>query len=304
MNPMTDNINRRLKWLGLPLGAALVCALLRRWQLGTAFEEETGLAIRNAPASVVLACLLVMSAAWLMIQAAHETANPKGQWDLVFLDTGEMVYPGLLIVSALMALAAVPFLLRSGMQQWQDYRAAAAADLQLPSDNGVLTIATAIGSLLSFVGLLQIGRDGLHAGRRGKGGFSAALPGVAGCMWLMESFRAHAANPVQWDYAPLLLAIVCGMLFYMDFAGISAGSARPQRFLWMAAMTVVLSGTALVSAWTEKTWADVLLLLAQSLAAAAVLWRMPPLLEHPPRPRGIPIPRGETSIQEEEPIDE
>ena len=117
----------------------------------------------------------------------------------------------------------------------------------------------------------------------------------------MESFRAHAANPVLWDYVPLLLAIVCGMLFFMDFAGISAGASRLRRLLWMAAMTVVLSAPALMSATAEKNWGDVLLLSAQLLTAAAVLWRLPPSLENPPPINGTPIPQvqGEASIQEE-----
>ena len=130
--------------------------------------------------------------------------------------------------------------------------------------------------------------------------YSAALPGVAGCVWLMESFRAHAANPVLWDYAPLLLAIVCGMLFYMDFAGISAGAPRPRRLLWMAGMTLVLSAAALVSA-VGNGWADALLLLSQMLGAAGVLWRLPPSLENLPKTKAKPLPGtlGEESIQEE-----
>ena len=117
----------------------------------------------------------------------------------------------------------------------------------------------------------------------------------------MESFRGHAANPVQWDYAPLLLAIVCGMLFYMDFAGMSTSAARPRRLLWMAAMTLALTGPALTSALEGGGWADILLLSAQALAAAAVLWRLPPNLKRPPRLNGTPIPpaSGEFGIQEE-----
>ena len=116
----------------------------------------------------------------------------------------------------------------------------------------------------------------------------------------MESFRAHAANPVLWDYAPLLLAIVCGMLFYMDVAGISAGVCRPRRLLWMAGMTFILSAAALASA-VGNGWADVLLLLSQMLGAAGVLWRLPPSLESLPRTKARPHPRtlGEESIQEE-----
>ena len=312
MNPINKNISGRMPWLVCALASAFACAALRRWQLATAFEEGAGLAIPGAQSSVILTCILVMSAAWFTILAICQplskrpwTVGQAHRWDLVFLDAGDPVYPILVVLAAFLALAACPVLLKLGVGQWQNYQEALAAkamnhNVQLPSNNGALSIATAVGALLSFLGLLQMGRDGLHAGRRGKGGFSAALPGVAGCVWLMESFRAHAANPVQWDYAPLLLAIVCGMLLYMDFAGMSAGAARPRRLLWVSAMTLVLSAPALVSALADQSWGDTLLLGAQILSAVAVLWRLPPNLENPPKLKGIPTPRpGEASIQEE-----
>ena len=299
---MKNSVSGRTAWLISVGAAALAAALLRRWQLASAFEEATGLPIPGAPASVILTCVLLMAAAWFLILAVHQplsnrpwTPSQAHRWDLIFLDAGDPVYPILVVLAAFLALGAVPFLLRTGLAQWQVYREAKAAleqgfDAQLPTNNGMLAMATAAGSLLSFLGLLQMGRDGLRPGRRGRGGFSAALPGTAGCVWLMESFRGHAANPVQWDYAPLLLAIVCGMLFYMDFAGMSTSAARPRRLLWMAAMTLVLSAAAIVSALAEHTLADLLLLFAQTLTAAAVLWRLPPNLEKPPTINGLPFP--------------
>ena len=308
MDLRIKSISGRWTWLACALAAGLCAAALRKWQLGSAFEEGAGLAVPWAPASVILTCVLVMSAAWFIILAMYQplsrrprTAGQAQRWDLVFLDARDPVYPILVVVAAFLSVAAATALLPLGLRQWQEYKAAVDAGLQPPSSNGALTIATAAGALLGFLGLLQMGRDGLRPGRRGRGGFAAALPGVAGCVWLMESFRAHAANPVLWDYVPLLLAIVCGMLFFMDFAGISAGASRLRRLLWMAAMTVVLSAPALVSATAEKNWGDVLLLSAQLLTAAAVLWRLPPSLENPPPINGTPIPQvqGEASIQEE-----
>ncbi len=313
MDSIVKKLSGRFSWLLFALTAAFAAAALRRWQLASAFEGPSGLPISGAPASVTLACVLVMAAAWFLILAVHQPLShrPKApgqahRWDLIFLDAGDPVYPILVVLAAFLALGAAPFLLRTGLAQWQEYQKvrellAQGIDAQLPTNNGMLAMATAAGALLSFLGLLQMGRDGLHPGRRGKGGFSAALPGTAGCVWLMESFRGHAANPVQWDYAPLLLAIVCGMLFYMDFAGMSTSAARPRRLLWMAAMTLTLSAPAIVSALAEHTLADLLLLFAQALAAAAVLWRLPPNLERPPRLNGTPIPpvSGEVSRQEE-----
>lgn len=301
---MKDKISGRTPWLGGALAAALACAALRRWQLSSAFDPELGLPVPGAQASVILLCVLLMAAAWFLLLAAGRPLHPGqgGCWGLVFLDTGDRLYPIGVVTAAFLAAAAAPVLLPVGLGQWQAYQAAVAARLsQLPSNNGMLTIVTAAGAALSFLGLVLTGRDGLRPGRRGRVGLYAALPGVAGCVWLMESFRAHAANPVRWDYAPLLLAIVCGMLFYMDFAGISAGTPHPRRLLWMAAMTLVLSAPAAVSALADRSLGDMLLLASQSVMAAAVLWRLVPYLDAPPRPDSSLNPRepGEASIQEE-----
>lgn len=305
---MKNSVSRRTTWLISVGAAALAAALLRRWQLASAFEPDTGLATPGAQASVILVCLLVMAGAWLILLAMGRGGpEPAHRWDMVFVTRGDPVFPALTVASAALAALAVPVLFVVGVDQFQLYQMAREAGAQPPSNNGMLTLATAAGALLAALGLLQMGRDGLRPGRRGKGGFSAALPGAAGCVWLMESFRAHAANPVQWDYAPQLIAIVAGMGFYMDFAGMSAGAPRPRRLLWMAGMTVILSAAPLATVLAELSarlavggsllaaeTGDALLLLSQLLAAAGVLWRLPPYLEHSARPSP-----EEASIEEE-----
>lgn len=306
---MKNSVSGRTAWLISVGAAALAAALLRRWQLASAFEPDTGLATPGAQASVILVCLLVMAGAWLILLAMGRAGgpDPARRWDMVFLNRGDPVFPALAVAAAVLAALAVPVLFVVGVDQFQLYQLAREAGAQPPSNNGMLTLATAAVALLAALGLLQMGRDGLRPGRRGRGGFSAALPGVAGCVWLMESFRAHAANPVQWDYAPQLIAIVVGMGFYMDFAGMSAGAPRPRRLLWMAGMTVILSAPPLATVLAELSarlaaggsllaaeTGDALLLLSQLLAAAGVLWRLPPYLERSARPSP-----EEASIEEE-----
>lgn len=306
---MKNSVSGRTAWLISVGAAALAAALLRRWQLASAFEPDTGLATPGAQASVILVCLLVMAGAWLILLAMGRAGGPDPacRWDMVFVTRGDPVFPALAVAAAVLAALAVPVLFVVGVDQFQLYQLAREAGAQPPSNNGMLTLATAAGALLAALGLLQMGRDGLRPGRRGRGGFSAALPGVAGCVWLMESFRSHAANPVQWDYAPQLIAIVVGMGFYMDFAGMSAGAPRPRRLLWMAGMTVILSAPPLATVLAELSarlaaggsllaaeTGDALLLLSQLLAAAGVLWRLPPYLE-----RSAPPSPEEASIEEE-----
>ena len=294
-----QSVFSRALWLLCAAAAALAVSVLRSWQLRSAFEEGTGLAIPWAQASVVLVCVLVMTGAlFAILSLAGRSLSAKDHWNQVLLNAGGRVYPVLEIAAAFFAVAAVPVLFIVGVGQFQIYQDALKNHLQAPSDNGLLTLATAGGAFLAALGLFQTGRDSLHPGQRGRGGFAIVLPGVAGCIWLMESFRSHAANPVRWDYAPQLLAIVWGMAFYMDFAGMSTGAARPRRLLWMAGMTVAFSAVAMTGTVSEMAarsgtrlplfsaqMGDLLLLLSQTLAAARILWQLPPKLYKPTKPR-------------------
>lgn len=300
---MKTSTSGRIPWLVCTAAAALASAALRLWQLATAFEGPLSLPIPGAAASVTLVCTLVIAGACFTLLAAYQplARRPWSQgqahrWDRVFLAPSDKVYPTLVVAAAFLVLIAVPILFVRGLSQWQAYHSAHITGQQV-SDNGILTMATAVMALLSFFGLLQMGRYSFYAGQRSKGGFSAALPGIAGCIWLMEYFRSHAADPVLWDYAPQLLAIICGMLFYMDSAGMSTSAARPRRLLWLAGMTVTLSALSLATQMRAALllpdgtkllleqgdlFGDLLLLAAQLLVALATLWRLPPNLEHPP----------------------
>ena len=296
----------RIRWLACALGFALAATLVRLLQLSTAFEAPLGLAIPHAPASVTLLCLLVMAGAALLMLAVHQPLRrrpwAKGQahrWDFAFLDVNDRVYPVMMVGAAFLALGAAPGLLIRGASRLRLYLELRGQHGQ-PTDNGFLLLCTAAGALLAFFGLLQMGRESFRPGRRGKGGFSAALPGAACCMWLLEHFRAHASDPVLWDFAPQIVAIVAGMLFYMDCAGMSTGASRPRRLLWLAGMTVVLSALSLPE---QSSVSDLLLLAAQALAAAATLWRLPPNLENPPA-AGQPYQPMQVPPQEEESIHE
>ncbi len=301
MTKSTRSTRRRILWLVCTAALALAAAALRLFQRATAFEEPLGLAIPHAPASVILICVLVIACAVLAMLAAAQPvrtrAPARGQarrWDLTFWDQNDKVYPVLLIAAAFLALAAAPILFARGFRQMQMYLTMQGLH-DRPTDNGLLMLITAAGALLAFIGLALAGRESLRPAKRGGGSFSIALPALTGCVWLMESFRSHASDPVLWDYAPQLLAIIAGMLFYLDCAGMSGSAAHPRRLLWLAGITVVLSA---LSAVGQSSPGDLLLLASQALAALAALWRLPPNLEHPPAP-ARPGPVKQVPPQEE-----
>ena len=302
INAFLSRFPRRTSWLACALGGAVLASLLRVLQRATAVEGPLDLVVPFAPATVALVCALAIIGAALLILAVTQPINKrpwaKGQahrWDLVFLDRKDKLYPTLLIAAGFLALAAAPVLFVKGAGQlklWLDLVGLSSR----PSDNGLLALLTAAAALLAFFGLQQMARESFRPGQRGHGGFSASLPAVTGCLWLMEAFRAHASDPVLWDYAPQLLAITVGMLFYLDCAGMTTGAARPRRLLWLAGATIVLSALAAIGC---REISDLLLLGTQTLTAAAALWRLPPNLEDPPVV-GEPYEPMQEPLQEEE----
>ena len=186
----------QILWLVCTLALAGLATGVRLWQESTAFEGDFGLPVRGATASVAMVCVLVMAAAVLCILAARQpiVRPPRSQvrgrrWAMSFFATGDLVFLVLMWFSAFSSLAAVPMLFGQGRALWKAYQLARAMRTWRGGDNGVLSMVTAVLALLAFFGLLQIGRDGYHPGRRSRGGFWAALPALRwsrGRWWLWK----------------------------------------------------------------------------------------------------------------------
>ena len=270
------------RWGWLVCSAVLAggAVWLRRWQIDTAFEGDLNLPVAGAPATICLLCLMAIAAALLGILAMVQREAPlprhlhrQGRRDLTQA-TGSGLHLALTLVAAALLLAAAPMLLQEGAGLWQAFRLSA----DKTGNNGILVILTGLSSVLAFVGVLVAG-VAVFRGKQG-GRSSMVMAAVNGCAWMMESYRGHAANPVQWDYVPLLLAVVLGMLLYLEWAALSVGKPRPRLLLWLAGMTIVFSAMA---AAAHTTLSGNLMLAAQSVCAVAVLWYVPVNLANPPQ---------------------
>lgn len=146
-------------------------------------------------------------------------------------------------------------------------------------DNGLLQIVLALCTIPACVGMVASARNAYRMRGRGRESGALLLPALLGCVWLLESYRANASDPVLWDYVPLLLAVGLGLLFSLDCAGLSFGAGHARRTLWLAGMTVVLCAVALASIPGR---AMTMLLAGQLLAALAALWVVPGNLRRPP----------------------
>lgn len=281
-------------WLGASLIAALACAAVRLWQNATAFEGRHGLPIFGAPASVILLVLLALTAFGLFALAQRQPISRKLRRSRVpaLYAPGDNVFLLLMICAAFLLLLAAPFLFVDGRGHWLVYQAGKAdalANGSVPGgNNGLLMIAAAVMSALSCLGMILTTKAIARGAEKGRMGI--LLPVVNNCLWLMELYRGHAAEPVRWGYGPMLICAVAGIFFYLNCAGMFTKTAAPRRTLWLAGMTIVTSAVALAGEWDVSS---AILAAAQILTAAAVLWCMPNYLIRPPEISAAEIPAEE-----------
>lgn len=289
-------------WLVITFAAAAVCTAVRRWQLSAAFEGTLQLPIPMALPTIILVVLYILCAVVLFLLSRKQQLPDalRQAPHFTLYANGDTLFMGALVCAAFLSLIAAPLLFRDGIQLWRTYQSALAAAKayggNVPGgNNGLLTLITAVTSFLSFLGLLmtcKAASRGLNKGRLG-----VLLPVINGCLWLMDTYRDQAANPVLWDYVPQLLAIVLGIFMYLDWAGLNAGVFSPRRALWLAGMTIIFSATALAGG--EWNLSSAILLCAQIITAFALLWRIPANLKYPPEPVTEEAPAAEEKLEEE-----
>ena len=286
-----------LIWLLTPLCIAILCVLARRWQLSTAFEGEFRLPISTAPAAIVLIALWVLASAVFIFLGLKTPVDPvmREHSELALSAKQDHLVLGGILCSACLSLIAAPALLLDGYRMWTHFHSMTVYGDKIPGgNNGVLVLITAAASALAFIALLVVAKLTFRGTAKGRLGI--LLPAISNCLWLMEIYRASAPDPIRWNYVPLLLAIVCGILFYLDWAALYAGICAPRRTLWMAGMTVVSSAAALAGTWS---FGSAMLLFSQLIAALTVLWCVPNNLRYPPEPPVEEAPVEEEKLEEE-----
>ncbi len=268
----------RIKWPGVALLLSLLAVLLRRWQMRTAFEETLGLHISGSPASMAMvACYILVAALFVLmvfrIPFRGHSSGWVSRWDLIFAAEKDIFYLVVMVVSAVLVLVAVPFLFRDAFQL------AAARKAQGGGETGLFQIILAICGVPTCVAIVYSARNAYRMTGRSRENAGLLLPVVLDCLWLLETYRANSANPVAWQYWPLLLAIVIGLLFYLSCAGISFDLGHARWMLWLAALTVVTSAAAMASAPGVSM---MFLYGSQLFGGLAALWVAPGNLRHPP----------------------
>lgn len=201
--------------------AGLVALSLRRWELTTAFEPDTGLAIPGMASTWALigfsvAVVLVMA---LLSRGKYEEIPG---YDQAFSAKGNTVYMLLMVAAAFLMIAAcaaevftLPSVYAEALAQQELHRGPSPALAVLPR------AALAAMAAASGFCLLKLGRNNFRT--EGKGKFSTALlvPSYTACLWLVVAYQARSGDPVILGYVWELLAIISVVLGSYLMAGFS-----------------------------------------------------------------------------------
>ena len=218
------------------LGGAAGFAL-RKWQLNTAFEADTGLAIPGAAATTVLVAfsLLVVLLLLPLCRGQEKTLT----WDKAFANgRGNAVFATALLLGAILLLGS------AGLEVMHFSENAART---YAGETRVFRIVSR--ALLSLRILLCLGSlpavflwtRAIFRGEGGTESLASLVPCLLCCLWLISDYQLRSADPVVMDYVYEVFAIVTILLGLYYIAGHAFGNGRPRRALYFCLLGAYFS---------------------------------------------------------------
>lgn len=215
----------------LAVGGGIVGLLLRRWELATAFEADTGLVTPNMPSTWALIIWSALLAAAFILLCRGKHRSFAGGYDAAFAAKGNTVYITAMVLAAFLLLASAVLNYMGIPAAYAEAVAAArAGNAQGTPLFNVLPRAI-LGALAaaSFFCVLSTGRNNYRGEGKGKFSFPLLAPAYMGCIWLIAAYQVRAGDPVRQDYIYELFAIISSLLGLYFMAGFSFERAKEFR---------------------------------------------------------------------------
>ena len=266
--------------------------LLRRWELASAFEADTGLPVSGAPATLALIGLSAAVFLTLALLCRGTGRGFQGSYDDAFQARNDILYLTSMVAAAFLLAGAGVLLLAQAVGVLSDALAASAGVDLLLSD--VLQIALSVGrelllavlALASAVSLLRLGKNNYKGEGKGERSGCLLVPAYTACVWLITSYLDHSGDPIVLDYVYQLFAAVASVLGCYFLAG--SGFKRPKGFP-AALFSLTAMYFCLVTLADRHTLPELLLYAGYFLYFAASALA---LLRSPARPLGPRMPGG------------
>lgn len=224
---------------------------LRRWQLETSFEPDTGLPIGGTTATLVIA--LVSAVIVLLLLLLSVSLRKEETPSLGYAETfhcRSFFYLLLIWASACFTAAAAVLHFRESLAQ---------------VDTNYLQMFFALLTLFAAASLFLIGKQH-YQGKDLKGSLLLLLPAYSICLWLMVCYQHWARDPFVLDYVFALLAIITSMLAHYFIASYAFHKPNQTAVFMSAMLAVYFSFVALAGS------AD---FLNKCLYAAQILYFIP-----------------------------
>ena len=267
---------------------------LRKWQLASGFEPDTGLPIPGAPAAIALLVWSVLLIPVLILlcrdlgPARPSTQALDARGNSLFL-TAVVTGAFLLLVSAGAEAVTLSATYRASLSLLADGETLGWTAAAMPPLRILLCAA-------GFPCALAWGQRLARQSEKTRENLVLLELCLLFCVWLISDYQIRAADPVTEDYMYAIFAIVCGLLGLYYIAGWSFQTGKLRRTVVFCLLGPYFSMVTLADSHSlaEITrYAFVILF----LTAHAVLFLNPP-------PEGEPQEAPTEALTEEVPQDE
>lgn len=215
----------------LAVGGGIVGLLLRRWELATAFEADTGLVTPNMPSTWALIIWSAVLAVVFILLCRGKHRPFAGGYDAAFAAKGNTVYVTAMVLGGFLLLASAVLNYMGIPAAYAEAVAAVRAGNAQGTPLFAVLPRAILGALaaVSFFCVLSTGRNNYRGEGKGKFSFSLLAPAYMGCIWLIAAYQVRAGDPVRQDYIYELFAIISSLLGLYFMAGFSFERAKVFR---------------------------------------------------------------------------
>ena len=253
------------KELILPVTAIVGGAIgffLRRQELLTAFEPDTGLPIEGMPVTWALIALSAAVAVVLLLLCLGVGKGFEGGYDQAFRarDAGPFLMGmtagtvltaagGVLLVLKLPRLYAEASLETSGFPMFSLVPMVLLAVLcRFPMFSLVPMVLLAVLCLCSAWSMLMLGKNNYRGEEKGKYSAWLLIPAYTCCMWLIVSYQEHSGDPIILDYVYQLFSVIAAVLGCYFLSGFGFGRSRPAAAAFFSAEAMYFALVTLADA--------------------------------------------------------
>lgn len=242
----------------LPLTAVVAGGIgfgFRYWELGTAFQPETGLPTFGLPPTLALIALTILAAALFAVLCKPVSSGFSQGYDQAFAAPTPVYLAVMVLAALLMAAAGIV-----GMKEF------------VTRENPMLT--RFILSLLLVAAAVCVASTGLNNYRRqerGKFSLTLLIPAYACCLWLIVAYQGRAADPILLDYVYHLFAIMAAVLSLYFMAGFAFERAKSFRCAFFSLLGIYFGLVSLADTATLFTRLLTVSVVLLQLAGVAAL---------------------------------